>query len=116
MIRILVLFAVAAFTLMAADVTGKWKGTAEYNDGEEKKIPVAMDLKQEGSSVTGKILSDPANPYDVKNGKVDGNKFVFVVSPEQGDVTFTCAVSANELKCTADHQGTEIKATVTREQ
>jgi hypothetical protein len=69
-----------AFVAQAADVTGKYKGTLSRSNGET--LDIAMDLKQEGGKVTGKV-SSANGELDIEEGKVDGDKLTYVVKFER---------------------------------
>ena len=64
-----------ATTLAAADVSGKWTGTA----GEYK---VTLELKQEGEKLTGTLAPNEGAPFEIEKGKVQGNVITFELSPD----------------------------------
>ncbi len=75
-----VLLAIASAALaVAADVTGKWTGTLAPDGGDAHTA--LLVLKQDGMSITGTAGPDESQQFPIKNGKVDGNKVVFDVSP-----------------------------------
>ena len=80
MIRRLLL-AVAIFALTtslahAADVSGKWNGTINFN-GES--IDLVYDLKVDGDKLTGTV-EGPAGKLDLEKGKIDGDKISFEIT------------------------------------
>ena len=69
--------------LTAADVTGKWSGRWEMPQAAGEQ-PHYMVLKQEGGVVTGTAGPDASQQFDIRNGKMDGDKLTFEVSPGGG--------------------------------
>jgi len=67
---------------LAADVTGKWKGSFEIPGGEV--IHITFDLKAAGQSVTGKVMGLPTKPdgIEIKDGKIDAEKLSFFLMTE----------------------------------
>ena len=65
---------VLTMTLAAADVSGKWAGT-----GGEYKI--TLELKQEGEKLTGTFGRVDGPPWEIENGKVQGNAITFELNP-----------------------------------
>lgn len=81
----------------AADLTGRWKGDVAYEDnGEQRKLPVRIDLKQDGSEVSGGVWS-ARGEYKFTGGKVDGEKLAFEVQTADGLVRFTLKLDAGTL-------------------
>ena len=75
-----------AWTLSAADLTGKWSGTVDLKqDGEAQTIPVIMVVKQEGNKLTG-TAGPEEDQHEIQNGLVDGDKVTMQV--DGGDDTF----------------------------
>lgn len=71
---------VAALTMLAAGIDGKWTSemTMRGPDGE-MKITATFDLKSSGESLTGSVaMAGPrASTSEIMEGKVTGNKFSF---------------------------------------
>ena len=77
------LIALAAFTAVAADVTGKWSGTFTFDNGNNGTAMVV--LKQSGAVVTGTAGPVEDQQWPIQNGKVAGNKITCEVkSPDDG--------------------------------
>jgi hypothetical protein len=70
---------VAAFSLWAADVTGKW--TAEMQGPGGNTRTVTLNLKADGSKLTGTV-SGGRGDAEISDGKVDGNDLIFSVVRE----------------------------------
>ena len=73
------LLLLAALSLAAADVAGKWTGTVEIPAGT---FQVLLTLEQKGEEVSGTI-SAQGDPYPVQKGKISGNKLIFEVPADQ---------------------------------
>lgn len=70
---------------LAADVTGNWSGTLEFNrDGETRSSTALLILKQEANKVTGSIGPDADRRYAIKNGTIEENRITIEVEPEDG--------------------------------
>ena len=82
--RILFAMLVAAATLAAGDLTGKWSGSFNFTrpDGEKRDDQAYMVLKQEGETVTGTVGPNVDRQWPLKNGKLQGQKLTFEVQPE----------------------------------
>jgi hypothetical protein len=68
-----------AFTLTAGDLTGKWRGKLDVttSDGDTRSDEAYMDLKVNGTQVTGTIAINPDHPFTVQNGKLKAGKLTF---------------------------------------
>jgi hypothetical protein len=70
---LLSLLLAAAWTLSAADLTGKWAGTVDMKqDGDAQTIPVVMIVKQEGNKLTG-TAGPEEDQHAIQKGVVDGD-------------------------------------------
>jgi hypothetical protein len=83
---LLVLFAVFALTASAADVSGKWTGSAE---GPQGTLQRSFTFHQDGSKLTGETASEFAGKSVIENGKVEGDEISF---------TITANIQGNEMK------------------
>jgi hypothetical protein len=97
----------SAATMMAADLTGKWRGSFETtnDNGETRKGSAYFDLKQEGTTVTGVAGPNESEPHQVKNGKFENNKFTFTVLAGDDDMKVELLLEGDELKGQATRQG-----------
>jgi hypothetical protein len=60
--------------------TGTWKWTRKMPDGNEQEL--SAELKQEGDTVTGKVIS-PMGEVEIKDGKVKEGKLTFTITFER---------------------------------
>jgi hypothetical protein len=102
----MILMALAAVALSAADATGKWTGTltTTSDDGSEKRGSAYLVLKQDGTKVTGTAGPDASKQHAVEEGKA-----------ENGKLTFEVRTEGENMKFTLQQEGDEIKGTVMRE-
>jgi hypothetical protein len=83
---ILSLLLLAAWTLSASDLTGKWSGTVDMKqDGDAQTIPVVMIVKQDGKTLTG-TAGPEEDQHAIQKGLVDGDTVTFEV--DSGDSIF----------------------------
>src|SRR5690348_583626 len=88
--------------LVAADASGKWKGSFEAA-GTQRDL--TFDLKADGAAVTGSVTGIAANPVEVKEGKVQGADVSFWFMTEyQG--------TAYKLVCKGQLSGDEMRMTI----
>ena len=78
------LIALFAMTAMAADVTGKWKGSFAP-EGQDPSGAFAI-LKQSGTTLTGTAGPEEDRQWPLVNGKVVGNKVTGEVTSPDGIV------------------------------
>jgi hypothetical protein len=69
----------------AADLSGVWKGTFNFNDAD---VPTTLNLKVSGADVTGTIVGLPTSPEDIHDGKVAGDLVSFWVSTDYQGETY----------------------------
>jgi len=74
---------VVALGLWAADATGKWTFEQQGRNGSQT---VTMDLKADGSTLTGTVTGGMGGrgggPMEISEGKIDGNTITFKVVRE----------------------------------
>lgn len=101
-----ILFALFAFTTAAADLTGKWKATAEGPNGSMERT---FDFKVEGAKLTGETVSSMMGKSTLANGKVEGDNFSFTITVKFQDnemqVSYKGKVTGNEITMTASFAG-----------
>jgi hypothetical protein len=85
---LLILMAVFALTASAADVSGKWNGTAE---GPQGAIQRTFTFHQDGSKLTGETNSEFTGKSVITDGKVEGDAISFSI---------TANIQGNEMKLT----------------
>jgi hypothetical protein len=88
-----------------ASAAGKWNLTA---DAGGQTIPIVLELKQDGSAVTGS-LSSPMGGGAVKSGKVSGNSFTGIASVEvqgqQMEITLEGTIDGEKMTGTITGPG-----------
>ena len=90
----------ASLTALAASIDGKWISEREVGDADGKtyKHTTTLTLKSEDGLLTGTVVSVSAAPWmaettgrssEIKDGRIDGDKFSFKVTTEnkQGERT-----------------------------
>jgi hypothetical protein len=101
---LLTLIAATALTASAADITGNWKATADFNGQTMERTFV---FKVEGTKVTGETTSQMMGKSVLADGKIDGDTVTF---------TITARFQDNEMKLNykgkVNPGGNEIKFTV----
>jgi hypothetical protein len=96
--------ATAAFPLLGADITGKWKADFETQIGHLKYV---YDLKADGEKVTGKAFRDrdgEKSEIELTDGKLKGDDISFVETVKFQDqdirIEYTGKVAGDEIKFT----------------
>jgi hypothetical protein len=74
----------AATTLSAADISGKWSGslTVTGPGGESQHDTAFVIFQQKGEELTGSGGGDETQQWPILKGKVVGNKITFEVQSE----------------------------------
>ncbi len=97
--------------VLAADVTGKWKGQIEGTDRD-----TVLTLKAEGSTVTGTMSDPEGKPRNLK-GTIEGDKVDLTVDSEwQGNpvkLHVKGTASDDEMKLTVSSENGEWSAALT---
>ncbi len=82
----------------AADLTGKWQGSFNFN---EQAVPLTFDLKG-ATEITGTVTGLPSGVAQIKEGKLDGENLTFWLMTEyQGNaikLVYRGKVSGSEIK------------------
>ena len=91
----LVVIALAAATLVAADVTGSWRGTLTPDGGDAG--PALLILKQEGNALTGTAGPDENERHPISKGTVDNDTVAFEVETPGGVMKFALKQKDDEL-------------------
>jgi len=102
----LVFTAFFASLLSAADVSGKWKGTAETQFG---KVERTFVFKVDGAKLTGETSSDRFGNSTIQDGKVDGDNLSFTIhvtfQGNEADVSYKGKASGDTIKFTVEIPG-----------
>jgi hypothetical protein len=97
---------VFTFAAMAADMTGKWVAEVPGRNGGPPR-QMTFDLKQDGSKLTGTMTGGmgrggAAQPVEISDGKVDGDKVSFTVKRDTPngpmEMKYNGTVSGDDLK------------------
>ena len=100
-------FFLAAAPAFAADVDGKWSGTISVAGAGD--FPAQFEFKADGTTLTGTTMGPDGMNVAIKDGKIDGDKFTFMVSFDLGgmalEIAYSGVVSPAELKMKADVLG-----------
>jgi hypothetical protein len=100
---LLSLLLAAAWTLSAADLSGKWAGTVDMKeDGNAQAMSVVMIVKQDGNKLTG-TAGVEEDQHPIQKGIVDGDTVTFEV--DSGE-----AIYYLELKLDGDQLSGAAKA------
>jgi hypothetical protein len=111
----LVLVLLTGLLAFGAAIDGKWKSEMKRpsRDGSgDITITMLFDLKSDGAKLSGSIaMSGPFGDRtsDIKNGKVDGNKFSFTTEFEGPNGVMTTkyegTIEGDTLKGTSEREG-----------
>jgi hypothetical protein len=111
---VVIFFFLLAGTCFAADIDGKWVSERKMErDGQAFTIKQTLELKAEGSKLTGTVTvvfgdMEPMKSA-IRDGKVDGNKFSFVTvaSTPNGEfkMVYEGTVEGDTLKGTSTREG-----------
>jgi hypothetical protein len=103
-----------AGTALAAGIDGKWYAERKMErDGQSFVVKTTLDLKSSGNKLTGTVTTSFGEkelpPAEVKDGKLDGNKFSFTTIARFGDNEFKTkyegTVDGDTIKGTAMREG-----------
>jgi hypothetical protein len=86
---------------LLADVSGKWSGSFDITgpDGETKADTAFLNLKQEGGKITGTAGPNEEKQFEIKTGRIDGDKIALeVVMDDGGVMTFDLALADDHIK------------------
>jgi hypothetical protein len=95
------LFVAVAVTARAADLSGTWKGSFEFNGDS---FPLTLHLTEAGNAVTGDVEGLPTSPAEIQDGKIDGEQVTFWVNTDYQGTTYklvyTGKVNADQIAFT----------------
>lgn len=83
--------------LHAADLTGTWKGSFEFNGNT---MPLVLSLKAQGDTVTGVVEGLPTSPAEIHDGKVTAGEVDFWLNTDYQGQTYKLVYKG---KVAADH-------------
>jgi hypothetical protein len=98
-----ILTAIFVAAALAADISGTWKGTADFGG---QSIERTFVFKVDGTKLTGETTSDLLGKSTIEEGKIDGANISFTITGNlQGNamkITYKGKVSGDTIKLTAD--------------
>jgi hypothetical protein len=113
--RIAVLALLLAATLCAADISGKWKGTAEGPNGAIERTFI---FKVDGSTLTGETESQMMGKATISDGKIEGDNISFSINANfQGNemkLAYKGKVVGDQIKLSVDFGGQAVEYTLKR--
>ena len=80
---VIAILCVLTFAVMAADVSGKWTWEQAGRQGGNPTT-VTLNLKVDGSKLTGTMDGGRGGPIEISDGHVDGNSISFSVKRSMG--------------------------------
>ena len=99
MSRAILLLALCVGTVIGADITGTWKGTAQTPNGAIERTFV---FKQVGEKLTGDTTSQMMGKSVITDGKVSGDGVSFTITVKVQDrelqLNYSGKISGNEIK------------------
>jgi hypothetical protein len=109
-----------AATLVAADVTGRWRGTIRSEMADQTtggQIPAYLALEQSDSRVTGAAGGNEKMLFKIQTGRIEGDRLTVEASPKEGTVLrFILTVKGDALEGDVEENGRNIgTARLTRE-
>lgn len=88
----------AATPTAASDATGKWKVVSKDSEGREMKS--TLDLKQDGTKLTGQIIMESGDEAPISDGTVDGSTITFKIPTGEGAFSVTGKIEGTTVKGT----------------
>ena len=88
--------------IWAADLTGKWTGAIVSGGEQDRPILLFLELKVDGSRVTGTIGPDESRGFPIEDVTLAEGKLTFrAVAPKQGTIVCELTVEDRALRGTA---------------
>ena len=105
----------SAMVAYAADISGTWKGTADFGGGAVER---SFAFKVDGKKLTGETTSERMGRSIITDGVVDGDDVSFTITGkiQDNDVTihYKGQVKGSEMKLNSDANGQTIEWKLTR--
>jgi hypothetical protein len=95
---------------LAADLTGKWKGTVKTPGGD---LEVTYNLKTEGEKLTGNVVSSYGE-LPISNGKITGDEFTFTLEFDNNSMQNKGKFYGDSIVISTEIQGNAIQTTYKR--
>ena len=106
------LLLLTGLTLSAGELTGKWSGKFDITtaDGDLKPDSAVMNLKVDGTTVTGTAGPNEDQQWTIRKGKLEAGKLTFEVLPEgdedKGLIVFDLVFDGDTIRGSASgHDG-----------
>jgi len=106
------LLLMTGLTLSAGELTGKWSGKFDITtaEGENKPDSAFMNLKLDGTTVTGTAGPNEDKQWAVQKGKLEGSRLTFEVTiegdgGEDGLLVFDLVFDGESIRGTAAGTG-----------
>jgi hypothetical protein len=97
-VLITVLLLLGAWTVSAADLSGKWTGTIDVKEnGESKTVPVLLILKQDGTKLTGSGGGNEDDQHALTKGSVDGDKVTLEAKTDEDTFFLELKVDGDQM-------------------
>jgi len=77
--------ATSAAAPVAADVSGTWKGSFDYNG---QSVPLVLHLSSANGVVTGTVEGLPTTPAEIEEGKLGGDTVTFWLNTQYQGATY----------------------------
>ncbi len=105
---------VFGISVFGTDLTGKYSGTIEFQNpnGESRKGEAYLDLKHDGSKITGVAGPNESETYPIANGKVEGDTLTFEIDSGNRPMKVVLKYDNGKLKgdASTERDGTKMKA------
>lgn len=98
--KTILLLALTAATLFAADATGTWTGSliVPREDGTERESPAHLVLKQDGTKLTGTAGPNADEQHPIQGGKVEDGAISFAVEHGESVMKFVLKLTDAEIR------------------
>jgi hypothetical protein len=105
-----ILSALLAQAVLAADVTGNWSGKFQVNGADHDTV--YLSLKQSANSISGTAGPSADQQKPIQNGRIEGNHITMEVPVPGGVFKFDINVEGDHLKgeVVATAQGQTVRA------
>jgi hypothetical protein len=94
--KCILILALAAAGLMAADATGTWTGT--FTPGGQEPGTARLVLKQDGTKLTGTAGPSVDEQHEIQNGKAEDGKLTFEIARDDSTMKFVLKQEGDEIK------------------
>jgi hypothetical protein len=97
------LLLLSSVAVASGGLTGKWSGSFDIStsDGESHADSAYLILKESKGVVEGTAGPNIDKQWDIRNGKLDGNKLTFEVPADDGLIKFDLIFDGESIKGTA---------------